>query len=75
MIGITHGPDHVYQFANPLYLKVIGKTDDIIGKTVLEVFPELKDQGAIEMRDKVYRTGEVFTSNEYKALLDTNNDQ
>jgi len=74
MIGVTHGPDHVYQFANPLFLKVIGKTDDIIGKTVMEVFPELESQGAIEILDNVYRTGEVFTSKEYEVLLDTNND-
>lgn len=74
MVAIMHGPDHIFEFANPLYLKVVGKTEAIIGTPVRQVFPELKGQGILEILDKVYRTGKEFTADELEIELDTNND-
>ncbi len=62
-MGILKGPDHVYELANPLYLELIG-VNDIIGKTVKEVLPELEEQGIIKLLDIVYETGETFSANE-----------
>ncbi|MGB4401080.1 MAG: PAS domain S-box protein [Daejeonella sp.] len=72
-MGILKGPNHVYELANPLYLKLIDKKD-IIGKTVLEVLPELQDQGIFELLDRVYQTGETFSANEMLMKFDFNGD-
>ncbi|MBP2284800.1 PAS domain S-box-containing protein [Flavobacterium sp. CG_23.5] len=68
-MGIIKGPDYVYELANPLYLKLIDKKD-IIGKTIMEVLPELKSQGIFELLDSVYNTGEPFISNEMLFKFD-----
>lgn len=70
-MGILKGPNHVYELANPLYLKLIDKKD-IIGKPVKEVLPELKDQGIFEILDKVYQTGKSFSANEMLIKFDFN---
>ncbi|MFN3405383.1 MAG: PAS domain S-box protein [Cytophagaceae bacterium] len=74
MIAITRGPDLVFELANPLYLKNLGKTKDIIGKPVLEVFPEIKGQPIHNILFNVYNTGERFMGNEVLVPLDINND-
>lgn len=56
---VLEGPDHVFALANERYIELIGRRD-IIGKTVLEVLPEVRDQGFIELLDEVYRTGESY---------------
>lgn len=68
-MGILKGSDHIYEMANPLYLTLIGKKD-IIGKTVKEVLPELKEQGIFEILDTVYQTGETFSANEMLVKFD-----
>ncbi len=68
-IGMLKGADHVFEMANPLYLHLTGK-EDVIGKTVAEVFPEIIDQGYIQMLDQVYQTGEAYTGNEMLAQVD-----
>ena len=68
-MGILKGPNHIFEMANPLYLKLIGKKN-IIGKTVKEVLPELKQQGVFEILDTVYQTGETFSANEMLVKFD-----
>ena len=72
--SIRYAPYHVYESANTFYLKVVGKTKDILGKSVKEVFPGLKDQGILELLDTIYKTGEPFIGNELLIKLDVNND-
>ncbi|MEG5174706.1 PAS domain S-box protein [Microcoleus sp. B3-D7] len=74
MIGIVKGSDLVYEFANPSYLQVAGRTSDIIGKSMRDVFPELEGQIYFEALDRVYRTGEPFIGNESPAYWDRNSD-
>jgi PAS domain S-box-containing protein len=59
MIVMVSGPEHVYEFANPAYLDLIGRRD-VIGKKVRDVAPELEHQGTVALLDKVYLTGEPF---------------
>ncbi len=40
VIGMLKGADHVFEMANPLYLKFIGKKD-LIGRTVSAALPEM----------------------------------
>jgi PAS domain S-box-containing protein len=59
MIAMLSGPEHVYEFANPAYLDLIGRRD-VIGQKVRDVAPELEQQGTVALLDKVYSTGEPF---------------
>lgn len=68
-MGMLKGPNHIFELANPLYLNLIGK-NDIIGKTVKEVLPELEAQGIFEILDTVYETGQSFSANEMLVKLD-----
>ena len=71
-MGILKGPNHIYEMANPLYLKLIDKKADIIGKTLKEVLPELEAQGIFEILDTVYHSGETFSANEMLVKFDPN---
>ena len=68
-VVLLKGANHVYELANPLYLKLVGKTD-IIGKTVAEVIPEVAEQGFIKMLDSVYQTGNSVRGTEVLIKLD-----
>ena len=69
-MGILKGPNHVYELANDLYLQLIDKKKDIIGKTVKEVLPELEAQGFFDSLDTVYKTGKPFSANETLVKFD-----
>ncbi|CAM3497044.1 PAS domain S-box protein [Aequorivita lipolytica] len=69
-IGMLKGANHVFEMANPLYLKLIGKKD-IVGKTVAEVLPEVIEQGFVSMLDQVYQTGESYTGTEMLVKVNT----
>ncbi|ESQ78738.1 hypothetical protein AEYBE204_12190 [Asticcacaulis sp. YBE204] len=56
------GPNHVFEYANPAYMTLIGNRD-ILGKPVAEALPETVGQGFIGLLDEVLRTGQP-----YKAL-------
>jgi len=71
-MGLLKGPEHVFEMANPLYQRLIGKKD-IIGKRVIEVMPEVETQGFIKLLDEVYKTGKTFSANEMLIQLDTEN--
>ncbi|MEJ7601304.1 MAG: response regulator [Kofleriaceae bacterium] len=58
-IAILRGPDHVFDIANAVYLRLIGQRA-VVGKTVAEALPEVVAQGFIDLLDRVYRTGEPF---------------
>ncbi|WP_354583813.1 PAS domain-containing protein [Hymenobacter sp. UYCo722] len=59
LIGITRGPQHVFEFVNPPYYELFA-TDDVLGRTVPDVAPEAAEQGFITLLDHVYQTGEPF---------------
>ena len=57
-IQILKGPDFIYELANKRSLEILGKTEEeIIGRSVLEVMPELKEQRPYKLLQDVYRTG------------------
>jgi signal transduction histidine kinase/CheY-like chemotaxis protein len=63
-IAILRGERHVFEFANAPFHEISGR-QEIVGKPIIEVFPEIGDQGFIEILDRVYRTSEPF---ELKAV-------
>ena len=56
---VLRGPTHVYELANPGYMRLIGHRP-IIGKPVAEVLPEAVDQGFVKLLDQVYASGEAY---------------
>jgi len=58
-ICVLNGPDHVFEFVNDAYSRLVGYRD-YLGKTVREAVPEAEGQGYFELLDQCYRTGEPF---------------
>ena len=54
---VLSGPEHRFEFANPRYLEMVGRSR-LIGHTVAEVLPEVESQGFIALLDRVYLRGE-----------------
>ena len=56
------GPDHIIEFANPNYLKLVGGRD-VVGKPVAEALPDAAAQGYVALLDQVYRSGQAYVAN------------
>ena len=67
-IAILKGDTHIFEFANIVYEKLIGRTV-AIGKTVREVLPEIEQQGLWHILDTAFATGEPFIVNELPVDL------
>lgn len=67
-IATVQGPDHVFEMANPAYHQLVGDRQ-LVGRSVRQVFPELRDQGFFELLDEVLRTGVPFVGTEMPILL------
>jgi signal transduction histidine kinase len=66
--AVMTGPEHVFQLANPLYKKLVGR-GDIVGKTYREAFPEVASTVLPGILDRVYQTGEPFMTNELRVAV------
>ncbi|RKG86598.1 sensor histidine kinase [Corallococcus terminator] len=66
-ICVLRGTDHVYEFANPRYVELVGGRD-VVGKPLREALPELKEV-IVPLLDRVYATGEPFFGNELQVPL------
>lgn len=62
-MAILRGANHVFEMANPLYVRMVGGRE-LIGKPAREALPELEDQGWFERLDEVYRTGVAYVGRE-----------
>jgi signal transduction histidine kinase len=62
------GPDHVFELANPAYRQMVARPD-IVGKTYIEVFPELAGTPLPGILDRVYETGEPFVTSEIRVPI------
>ncbi len=60
-MAMLRGPEHRFELANPAYERLIGRSG-LTGKTAQEVLPEVAAQGYIELLDRVFASGETFTS-------------
>lgn len=66
---ILSGPEFTITFGNEPLFQSWGKTSDIIGKTLLEVLPELAEQPFPDLLRHVYSTGQPQTGQEQKAVV------
>ena len=69
---ILKGKDMVVHLANASMKEVLGKGNDIEGKPLLKVLPEIKGQAFPDLLDNVFTTGIPFTANEMLAKLTRN---
>ncbi|MHB8284611.1 MAG: PAS domain-containing protein [Caulobacteraceae bacterium] len=58
-ICMLEGPDHQFRLSNRAHRRLLHDRV-VIGKTVVEVLPEVEAQGFIALLDQVYRGGEAF---------------
>ena len=68
-IAVLRGPTHIFEVANPDYLKLARKTS-VVGKTVREALPEIEGQGFFELLDTVFRTGTPVVGRAQPVTLD-----
>ena len=69
-VCVLTGPELVYDLANPLYDRMVGRTG-LVGKPIRAAFPELAaDAPIFQVLTRVYTTGEPFTAEEYPVPLD-----
>lgn len=61
--AIVRAPDFRFEFANEAYYGLIGRRD-IIGKTLMEVIPEISKQGFIDLLQQVVENGQPFVGRE-----------
>jgi PAS domain S-box-containing protein len=73
-VAVLNGPDHVYTIVSPLYAQSPGNGRPLLGRSVVEAFPELVDQGFVEIMDRVYETGVPYFATERAVLLDQDGD-
>jgi PAS domain S-box-containing protein len=58
-MAVLRGPEHVFELANPAFLRVVGHRN-LVGKRVREAMPEVEGQGFYELLDQVYASGMPF---------------
>jgi signal transduction histidine kinase/ActR/RegA family two-component response regulator len=71
--ALFRGPEHVFELANALYCRMVNRSD-LVGKRYLEAFPELVGTRLPAVLDRVYQTGEPFSSGEMLIRLDKRGD-
>jgi hypothetical protein len=45
-VAILRGPDHVFDFNNESYLRLVGR-QDIVGRPLIDALPEIREQGFV----------------------------
>jgi PAS domain S-box-containing protein len=72
-VSVLSGKEHRYEMMNPRFLRLIGRDkQNIIGKTVKEVLPELEGQQVIELLDMAFEAGEVVEAREIPVRFERN---
>ncbi|AKT42761.1 ATP-binding protein [Chondromyces crocatus] len=67
-IAVLRGPDHRFELANTLYLRLVSRRD-IVGLPLREALPEIVEQGFLQLLDKVYTTGKSHYGHEVPVQL------
>lgn len=70
-ICVLAGKDHVYDIVNEAYYQLAGRRD-LIGKSLLEVWPELAAQGVGAQLDEVFNTGRPYVGRGRKLEVKSN---
>ncbi|GAO43142.1 PAS domain-containing sensor histidine kinase [Flavihumibacter petaseus] len=71
-IGVYEGPEMTITMLNQAIMTVWGKGHDLIGKTYMEVLPELESQDIYPQLTNVFKTGKAFHARNQKVDLVVN---
>ncbi len=69
LMAVLEGREHVFTFANPLFLQTIGRRE-ILGLPIRQALPEIASQIYVQLLDRVFATGELYLGTEARVLLD-----
>jgi PAS domain S-box-containing protein len=70
MVAHLTGPAHVFTYANPAFLRSTGRrAEDVLGRSVAEVLPEVVSQGYLDVLDGVRATGQRSVAHEAEVAL------
>ena len=72
-IALFSGPEYVFELANARCLELLGR-GDVVGKPLGVVMPGSANGPFAQILDRVYRTGEPFTSSDYPATFERDGD-
>jgi signal transduction histidine kinase len=67
-VAVFHGPQHVYDLANPAYREAF-QVQSVQGRTFADALPALARGGKLAMLDRVFQTGERVTGTEFPATV------
>ena len=62
-LAVLRGPAHVFELVNDAYHQLVGHRA-LVGMSVADALPEIRDQGFVELLDRVLETGEPFRGQE-----------
>ena len=68
-MGTVTGPDYVWTVVNDAYRELSGRPN-ILGRPMREVFPEFEGQGVFDLLDRVRRTGEGVTVDDFRLHIE-----
>ncbi|WP_207536183.1 PAS domain-containing sensor histidine kinase [Desertivirga arenae] len=72
-MAVIKGKEFIIETANAKSLEIWCRTEAVIGQKVVDVFPELIEQGFIGILDNVYHNGEPFYGTELPVTIMYNN--
>ncbi|HEU4372096.1 MAG TPA: ATP-binding protein [Telluria sp.] len=67
-VCILGGPEHVYEFANTAYRRLIGDRP-LSGRPVRDALPDVVGQGFFELLDEVYATATAFSAHDVPLVI------
>ncbi|MCJ8164132.1 PAS domain-containing protein [Pontibacter sp. E15-1] len=73
-IGLMRSRELVLEVANSLLLQLTGKAEDALGKSILEILPEVKGQPILDILYNVFDTGTPFVGTEVPVMLPVNDE-
>ncbi len=65
---VLFGPEYVFELANEAYYQLTGHRE-LLGKRVIDAFPEVAAQGFTELLDMVYTSGQPYIGKGQRILL------
>jgi signal transduction histidine kinase len=68
-MAITTGAEHVFTKINRNCAKLIGRSENVVGRRFSEVLPAVGELGSSGLVDKVYRTGKPYFGSEISVRL------
>ncbi len=67
-IALLRGPEHVYELANPFYLKMVNDRS-LVGMRLRDALPEVVAQGIVDLLDEVFRSGKPYLGKSLPLML------